>query len=340
MRKTWLYDQGVFDVYLGLTASGYELASADAQALTEAILAGSWDHAALKYFRQARIDDGRVNPYWPRGSILAAISLLASREGLITEAVSVRDYLSELTNVPPAERDDDTVQWAAVLSEQIVSLRAASQYENSLLRYREAVHLEAEKHWLAYRERVGAAEHVLRALFPTSAHPRSVRTILNPLQADQLTDVVTAKESVYVVTSHLRVESCVHEMVHVYADPLLRDWMPRILEHADLLDATYEPMVRMRYAWDRSASSWANVFSETLARVLTVWAMYHHDREGLIRQIEATTREGFLYATLIVERLNASAEGQPLTEHWLQGCLSACHAVVNPDGSLQHPAVE
>jgi len=38
---TCLLDQGVFDVYLGLTASGYELASPSrAQAVTEAILAG------------------------------------------------------------------------------------------------------------------------------------------------------------------------------------------------------------------------------------------------------------------------------------------------------------
>ncbi len=336
MYVTCLHDQGVFDVYLGLTASGYELASPSrAQAVTEAILAGDWDPSAPEYFRRARIDDGRVNPYWPRGSILAAVSLLASREGLATDATSVRKYLSRLTNVPPVERDDGTVQWAAALPEQISSLRAASQYENSLPRYREAVRLEAKKHWSAYREQIGAAGHVLSALLPASSHPCSVCTILNPLQADPLTDVVTAKESVYVVTSHLRAESCVHEMVHVCADPLLRDWMPRILEHADLLDATYEPMVRMRYAWDRSASSWANVFSETLVRVLTAWALYHRTREVLIRQIEATTREGFLYVAPVVERLNAIAEGQPLTEHWLQGCLSACHDAVSTGGSVQ-----
>lgn len=81
----------------------------------------------------------------------------------------------------------------------------------------------------------------------------SAYTILHPLQADELVDVLRYENAACVIISHLRPESYVHELVHVYVDALLEEWTPVISTRKGLLDAVSEPMLRFSYAWDRSA---------------------------------------------------------------------------------------
>lgn len=69
--------RNVYDVYLGLTAAGYDMANpVRASGITKAILATRWGQPIVDYFGKARTEDGRLNPYWPRASILVrAITL-------------------------------------------------------------------------------------------------------------------------------------------------------------------------------------------------------------------------------------------------------------------------
>jgi hypothetical protein len=315
--------QSVFDVYLGLTAAGYDLANASrAGEILRAISAEEWPSATLDYFRQARIADGRVNPYWPRGSILASISCLMDDRHIGADLASIQSYLETLSNVSPSERDQETAAWAMALPEQKRLLRSSRGYSAVWSEYIKAVEREIEVRDYDYRQRAEYAESVLTSLL--CSRPLSVGTILNPLQADPLVDVLRTGDSLYVITSHLRPEAYVHELVHVYLDALLRQWAPIISARKDLLNAVYEPMLHFSYAWDRSASSWMNVFSETLVRCLTVWALSGGNRESWEQQVGAMVCDGFLYAPFVSEAI-ASAK-QPLTEQWLIDCLDACEA--------------
>ena len=57
-------NQGIFDVYLGLIASGYDLANPiRAGAICELVMAENWSQQTLQYFSFAQINDGRINPY-------------------------------------------------------------------------------------------------------------------------------------------------------------------------------------------------------------------------------------------------------------------------------------
>lgn len=320
-------NQEVFDVYLGLTASGYDLANPiHAGVICDVIMAENWSQQTLQYFSFARINDGRVNSYWPRASMLTSVSLLIDQLPRETHLALIRAHLAAMGNLSPAEVDDTIISWAAALSEQTTFLRTSRVYADAWAYYRCAIQDEIRENGNRYESEVLAAQDRLYALLPLQSSPAQVMTILNPLQADPLTDVVSVRECVYVVTSHLRAESCVHELIHIFLDPRLRAWGDRISKSASLLDPVHDRMAHLMYAWDRSAASWNNVFSETLVRVLTVLASDDGYPEWQSSQIDDLVQQGFAYARPIAETIMMNKE-QPLSDEWLNRCLRACTKV-------------
>ena len=321
-------NQGVFDVYLGLTASGYDLANPNrAGAICDAVMAENWSQRTLQYFCFARINDGRVNPYWPRASILTSVSLLIDQLPVTTHLALIRTHLAAMGNLPPAEVDDAMVSWAAAFPEQAASLRTSRVYADAWARYQHAIQDEIRENGIRYGREVLAAQDRLHALLPLHSSSPQVMTILNPLQADPLTDVVSVRDRIYVVTSHLRAESCVHELIHILLDSCLRVWGDRISRNVSLLDSVYDRMAHLMYAWDRSAASWNNVFSETLVRVLTVLVSDDGGPEWQASQIEDLVQQGFAYARPIAETIVMMDKEQPLSDEWLDRCLRACARV-------------
>lgn len=324
-------NQTVFDVYLGLTASGYHLANPErADAIRRAILGGNWNQQVVRYFELARINDGRVNPYWPRASILTTVSLLTEHAEKATHSALVRAYLATMSNISPEEADDATAVWAAALPEHIMSLRSSAGYREVYVRYRDAIRGELRENGLGYERGVLAAHRRLGFLIRPPHNGIEVVTVLNPLQADPLTDVVKSGDRLNVITSHLRVESYVHELVHVFLNPYLRDWTARISQHSHLLNPVYERMAFLRYAWDRSTASWCNVFSETLVRVFTVVVSESDTGASLVSRIQGIVEEGFLYARPIFGTLAENEFQEPLSDQWLDRCLQACLAAAQP----------
>lgn len=82
-----------------------------------------------KYFDFARINDGRINPYWPRASILTSISLLVDQNPTKVTPKMVRAQLSTMKNIAPQDIDDHVIDWAAGLIEQAELLRGAHGYD-------------------------------------------------------------------------------------------------------------------------------------------------------------------------------------------------------------------
>jgi hypothetical protein len=313
--------QSIFDVYLGLTAAGYELANPSrAGAMIEAVGAAVWAETTMAYFAQARIADGRINPYWPRGSILAGVSCLTEEHRLGTDLDSLQAYLATLHNVAPNERGPELARWLLAFPEQKRLLRASGSYSVLFLEYVQIIQREAAQNEAGYRWQVERAGEALARLLPS--RPFSVRTVLNPLQADELVDVLRAGDAVWVITSHLRPDAGVHELAHAHLEAWLLEWAPLISFHRELLDAVYEPMRRAGYAWDRSAASWLNVLTETMARCLTVWVLSDGDPAKGEAQVDALGRQGFLYARPVFEALVSARP--PLTERWLRDCFHAC----------------
>ena len=315
----------VFDVYAGLIVSGYDLANPDrAGAIRDTLMAENWNRRTLQYFGFARLQDGRLNPYWPRASILTSVGLLLSQSLPASPLASIRAHLAAMSNVSPADVDEVMVHWVADLPSRAELIRSAPVYAKAWELYQQVIQRELDEQSLPYQQEIRGAQKRLRQLLPTpDSPPPQMITIVNPLQADPLADVVSVHDRVYVITSHLRSDSYIHELIHVLLDPWLRRWQTRISHSAELLDLVYEPMKHIGYAWDHSAASWVNVFSETLVRLLTIIVT---DDEGSIRpsQIDALAQQGFTYARPISETIAALNHRRTVSDAWLESCLVAC----------------
>lgn len=321
--------RGIFNVYLGLIASGYDPGNpVRAGKIRKRIRTGGWSQKTLQYFNFACINDGRINPYWPRASILTSISLLVDQCPMKVTPKMIRAHLSTMKNISPLDIDDHVINWAAGLIEQAESLRDTQIYDDIWADYLQTVQDEITQNGNQYRTKILAAHNRLCDLLPVNIAPIQVATILNPLQAGLLTDVVNVQNHSYVVTSHLRANSYVHELLHVSLDSCLQTWEERISENVNLLDLVYVHMNPLSYAWDHSPTSWYNVFSETLVRVLTV-LISDADPESQNFQIERLVQQGFTYARLIAEILALREDVQPLTNEWLEVCLQACATLAN-----------
>ena len=318
----------------------------------------AWPPDLRLYFGRARLADGRINPYWPLGFLLTGVSCLTEDYGMSTDLDAIRNYLATLDQVSPAERSLETALWLQALPEQKRRLRAAGGYGAVFSVYAEVVAGEIEVNGDHFRRRVGEAMERLERFLPTLGRSmptlgRSLPTldrslpelerhlpanghspvsmVLNPLQADPLVDVVRHGKVVLVIASRLRPIAYVHELAHLYVDALVKEWTPLLSARIGLLEAVYEPMHRYSYAWDRSATSWINVFAETMVRCLTVLSMYGDNRELCNGEIAALEGEGFLYARPVYETI-VSAGQSLLTEEWLADCLKACEVVAASAG--------
>ena len=317
--------QNVFDVYLGLTLAGYELANPDrAERISQEMRKSTWEEPTVEYFAQARIDDGRVNPFWPRGSILTFASFLVDWNTCRVDLPAVRTKVAELKNVSPEETDEATIRWVASLPEHVSVLRTCSGYDAVHACYCDAVCAEHRANSASYLQQVEAAESRLHRLLPNS--PPRVSEIINPLQADQLTDIVEIDGRAYVIVSHFGAESRVHELAHLSLDQLLLDSEQVISGHQHLLEAVYKPMRCLSYAWDRSAASWYNVFSETLVRAVTAWALWGQRPSVLARRLDEIAREGFLFVHSVAKTLAEHFEHHALSGQGIRLCIDACEA--------------
>jgi hypothetical protein len=216
------------------------------------------------------------------------------------------------------------IQWAADFPKQTAAIRTSRTYAKAWECYQQTIQSEISENGFRYQRDVIAAQGRLRVLLPPHSSSPQLITILNPLQADSLTDVANVRDRVYVVTSHLRSESCTHELIHILLEPWLRVWKERISTRVYLLDLVYDRMAHLTYAWDRSAASWSNVFSETFVRVLTVLASDDGYPEWQLSQIGDLVQQGFVYALPIAETIAAMGKEQSLSDEWLDRCLRAC----------------
>jgi hypothetical protein len=325
MNFTEAIHQRIFDVYVGLTASGYDLANPDrVGAIRELLMTENWSQPLRQYFEFARINDGRINPYWPRASILASVSLLVDYLLADQHFDMISAYLQKMDNLSPADVDSAIVQWAADLPEQMLAIRASRTYAQVWSCYQQVIQREISENGIHYQREMSVAQDRLRGLLPVQSASPELIAVLNPLQADPLTDVMDVHGRIFVITSHLRSESCIHELIHILLAPWLRGWKDQIATSTHLLDLGYDRMAFLRYAWDHSAASWSNVFSETLVRVLTVLAS-DDELEWRLLQIDDLVKQGFIYASPVAGTIIAAMDKeQPLSDEWLNQCLWSC----------------
>jgi len=106
----------LFTVYIGLTISGYDLTDKNDEeiaSLRTRILNLDYSGKTVDYFTFAKSNRNQLNPYWPRGSILAAAAFFISSTKY-PQYETFDDFIQferSVTNFSREELNDDVIGW-------------------------------------------------------------------------------------------------------------------------------------------------------------------------------------------------------------------------------------
>jgi hypothetical protein len=315
----------VFAVYVGLTASGYDMAvSAGNDVIGEMlrmIKESSWPEELLAYFRRARTNSCAVNPYWPRAFLVALASLYLPQSPpyQFGDPDRVTRHIKGLNTVAPAEKDEDTIQWIMELPAVYRAL-----WERPLL----------SELWRLYessidRERceklVGQAVSLINKRIGASAGQRAkIAIIPNPLQAPEATDFVALDGKGCIIAADPNLQDCVHEMLHSLLSPALESSRKKICEFAHLLDPVRSDMLELAYAWDDTPDSWCRVFEEHLIRAGAIWINAEEEPAATENFCSQQDRQGFKYIPTLIRCFEQNWLGIEHIEEFILKCLREC----------------
>lgn len=326
-RPTVYVSQGVFTVYAGLIASGYDMvrpACDSLQRLINAIRECRWPERATAYFGQARTDACEVNPYWPRAFLLtlAALYLPDSAPCAYPDPSAAVRHIESLDAVNPEDRGRDTMEWVLALPDACHSLRAQPEFERLLSLYREAI--DAFEYEGAASE---ARACIVRRMGVGSDRLPVVTIVPNPLQARELTDVVSIDEETYLISAEPDSSSCVHEMLHDLLKDALRRNRTVVGSFTHLLQPVLAQMLSLRYAWDSSSDSWYRVFEEHFVRTAEIWVTRGDAPVSARRTASTQAGYGFRYAPTLMECFLSRWPGMDRFDEFVLCCLESCGAL-------------
>ena len=317
----------VFTVYVGLTASGYDMARLSANQamcrLVWAIREADWPEHVPAYFGQARTDVCTVNPYWPRAFLLtiASLYLAESPPYPFADPHAISRHIQALDALCPADKDDETMQWVLQLPDAYQAVCSQPYLDRLWELYQASVDpgrckQVAEEAESLVQERLGV----------TSDQLPQIVVIPNPLQAHEQTDIVNLVGKVYVIEAEPCAASCVHEILHHILSPALDSCRHITYESAGLLAPVQEDMLRLRYAWDNSRESWARTFEEHFMRAAQIWVVHGDDPASAEHATARQAEYGFKYVPPLVEFFQSNWRGIGNTESFIIGSLQALSA--------------
>jgi hypothetical protein len=135
---------GVFGLYVGLTASGYDLARVSPQEpiglILRAIKTAQWPKTVEKFFAQARARNNGVNPYWPRAAMLleACFYLGSGRAFKPSDELRLLRSIADFP-VPASLRDSTTAAWVRELPEPFAAVTGAELFPVLWTSYLDAI---------------------------------------------------------------------------------------------------------------------------------------------------------------------------------------------------------
>lgn len=319
-------DMGIFGLYVGLTASAYNLARIPdgdpLESVLRAIGMAQWPRPARKYFAQAKRPGRGINPYWPRAAMLleACIYLGSEREFRHSDELQLLRAIAAFP-VSDDEKDSATVEWVRafppnynlITETDLFPLLWASYLAalESTLRVFEAAALATLESFLVV---TGASEESLPELV----------VVPNPLQAPQVADFVRKDGTIFVVVAKPGMSAIVHELLHNVLSPILRTSRREIVSCRHLLRPVLPEVLRMQYAWGDDEESWFRVFEESLMRAAAIWVEHAGSKDRANREAALHADQGFIYVPAMLRCLREGWPGPGRAAGFVSSCLKAC----------------
>jgi len=316
----------IFAVYVGLTASGYDLArfsSVDpGHDVIRKITDAQWPQRVMNYFKEARTKICEVNPYWPRAFLLALSSLyLSGPPGYkYMDAHQVTKHIEILDMINPADKQPDTISWLMELPEVYAILRAQPAFDKIWGLFLSTLNISQ-----CEEEVAKAISSIVEQIRVIPSQLSRITIIPNPLQAPQVTDFVTMNGEVYVIKAQPDASSIAHEVLHQLFGPGLKACRTTINRFRHLLTPILDKMIRWQYAWDDGLFSWNRVFEENLMRAAEIWIGYRGNPGDAREAADFQACLGFIYVPIILRQLTTEWSGLKDFTSFIEECLQACN---------------
>lgn len=249
----------LFAAYCGLIASGYDLTDEKdraAQALALRIRTVCFSPEITAYFRHARAGRLEINPYYPRGSDLAAACFFLDRP--LAECLAFLEQAGS-----PEAKDADFIAWIARLPRFLKKIEACGAFP-ALWQEHQTI--------IAQRGR-GYQKVLTDAQSALDAHRFSdgTRLIFSPalLQAPCLADYVRRDKCLYLIASRCTMEAVLHEYLHKAVREFRPQW-EALLAQADCTRFVNLERVRVAgYLRQDTAQERLHAFEDGVVRGLT-----------------------------------------------------------------------
>lgn len=251
-----LHNKNIFTAYVGLIASGYNLAEISCiEKIQEFINDVAIRDEIVDYFKKAKTLSCEVNPYWPRAFLLtlACMYISEDRPCKYSNFKSLTEHINSLKQINPYELDKDVFIWLRELPDKLELLNTYKWFDKLWNNYL----YEMDQYNEYYNTVISqAASAVIKIIGVNKENMPKVIVIPNPLQAPQATDIIEKDNKVYIIKSKPDKESVIHEILHHIFDSKLENCKEIVSSHLFLLKPVLEQMIQFQYAWSYDENSW------------------------------------------------------------------------------------
>jgi hypothetical protein len=317
----------VFAVYVGLTASGYNLAQYSCDEpiydIVRKIKDFRWLQQIQDYFAFARTNTCEVNPYWPRAYLLTFSSLYISDKPdyRYIDTDRVIRSIKELSMISPADKQQNTVSWLMEFPEIYTAIRSQPMFEVIWNAYLKTINISQ-----CENEAFESLASIVDQVDINSNQLPKIIIVPNPLQASEVTDFATINSDLYIIKAQPDSASITHEILHYLFESNLESCKIVIGKFHHLLGSVLDKMIRLQYEWADDIPSWNRVFEENLMRAASIWIACQNDIIMAQKAADYEADYGFAYVPIIFRQFTEKWKGMKDFTIFIQECLKACES--------------
>jgi hypothetical protein len=290
-------NQTLFTVYVGLTKSGYDLADNNDEEIVNLrtrILNLDYSRKIVDYFTFAKSNCNQLNPYWPRGSMLAAASFFIS-PAKFPQYETFDDFIQferAVTNFNREELNDEVVEWLRELPVYIDSLTGNDSFPAIWVEYQNVIYGRMEN----YNKILEKADKTIQDFYVDTKYKKQ-NIIFSPnlLQSPYIADFVTKKGTLIVIKTFPDILSILHEYLHSEIKSFRDCFTEFIRVHNFHVIGDYSKLSASGYMWNKSEESVINMLEESFVRGLSIaMTVKKYKLDQMDAYIKSDVNAGFL----------------------------------------------
>lgn len=292
-------NENLFIAYLGLTATGYELASkedSELQELVKRIQMIQFYKDIHDFFTLARTNQYAVNPYWPRGSAISSACIFINDQ---FKFHTFDDYIKFEHDCGFMDKDgnDAFISWIQKLPIILKQIKQNEAYPDLWNRYNKVLKSRIKAYEIEFNKMRKCLDD-----FGFGSMNLNITFVPNLLQSLYMADFVVKDGVTFVIATRADINSILHEFLHQIVNQLELEKYINNLNFSLLVDI--EKMLSYGYMWDNSAKSKLHALEECIVRGLSAIMTATISKFDISQYSKTNIDNGFLLVPSVIEYSN------------------------------------